>query len=63
MKANHRLNNVAERFDTFSNIIFNCNKSKYCSLLLKLKMTLVNVSKLFILFTKLFNYHWLSSFC
>jgi len=25
MKANERLNNVAERFDTFISVIFNCN--------------------------------------
>jgi len=25
MKANDRLNSVAERFDTFTSVIFNCN--------------------------------------
>jgi len=32
MKAIDSLNSVAGRFDTFTIVIFNCNKSKYCSL-------------------------------
>jgi len=53
MKANDSINrpSVAERFDTFTCVIFHCNNQNtaHCKAnnfwLLQLKMTLVNVSK------------------
>jgi len=58
MKANDKLNSVAEHFDTFTSVIFNCNnqntarcKANYCYFY-NVKLTI-----------NYLIYHWLSSFC